>query len=92
MHIGPYERGNRFNHEPYRTRKLLLHKKQIRYLVEEVEKKHLALIPLTVYFTKQWVKIELGLCKGRKKYDKRQKIAKEESKRQISKIMKYSHR
>lgn len=92
MHIGPYERGNRFNHEPYRTRKLLLHKKQIRYLTEEVEKKHLALVPLTVYFTKQWVKIELGLCKGRKKYDKRQKIAKEESKRQISKILKYSHR
>ena len=88
LHISPFEKGNRFNHEPYRIRKLLLHKKEIARLGSEVERKHLTLIPLAVYFKDQWVKLELGLCKGRKKYDKRQKIASAESKRHLAKIMK----
>ncbi len=92
MHISPFEQGNRFNHEPYRTRKLLLHKKEIARLRIEVERKHLTLIPLSVYFKRQWVKMELGLCKGRKKYDKRQKIAAEESKKRLANVMKYAQR
>lgn len=88
MHISPFEQGNRFNHDPYRTRKLLLHRKQIVRLGNEINRKKLTIIPLTVYMKKQWVKIELGLCRGRKKYDKRQKIAADESKKRIAKIMK----
>jgi len=90
MHISPFEQGNRFNHEPYRMRKLLLHKKEILRLAGEIERKHLTLIPLSVYFKKQWVKIEIGLCRGRKKYDKRQKIAANESKKRLANVMKYS--
>ena len=73
MHISPFEKGSIFNHDPYRTRKLLLHRKEILRLGSEIERKHLTLIPLSVYFKKQWVKLEIGLCRGRKKYDKRQK-------------------
>ena len=90
LHISPFEQGNQFNHDPYRQRKLLLHKKQINHLAGEVERKQLTIIPLTVYFKKQWVKIELGLCRGRKKYDKRQKIAAGESKKRLANIMKSS--
>ena len=90
MHISPFEQGNRFNHDPYRIRKLLLHKKEILRLAGEIERKHLTLIPLSVYFKKQWVKIEIGLCRGRKKYDKRQKIAANESKKRLANVMKYS--
>jgi len=92
MHISPFEKGNIHNHDPYRTRKLLLHRKEILHLGNEIEKKHLTLIPLSVYFKKQWVKLELGLCRGRKKYDKRQKIAADESKKRLAKVMKYSRR
>ncbi len=88
MHISPFEQGNRFNHDPYRTRKILLHKKEIFRLSREIERKRLTLIPLSVYFKKQWVKLELGLCRGRKKYDKRQKIAAGESKKRLANIMK----
>jgi SsrA-binding protein len=88
MHISPFEQGNRFNHDPYRIRKLLLHKKEITRLSIEVERKHLTLIPLSLYFSRQWVKIELGLCKGRKKYDKRDKIAANESKKRLANVMK----
>ncbi|MBD3241210.1 MAG: SsrA-binding protein SmpB [Chitinivibrionales bacterium] len=87
LHISPYELGNRFNHEPYRKRRLLLHQREIRYLCSQVEQKRLALIPLQVYFKKQWVKVELGLARGRKQYDKRQKIAAQESKRRLSRVM-----
>lgn len=88
MHISPYEQGNRYNHDPYRKRKLLMHKKEIIYLSVEIEKRHLTVVPLSIYIKKQWIKIEIGLCKGLKKYDKRDKIAKEDSKRQIARIMK----
>ena len=88
MHISPFEQGNRYNHEPYRNRKILLKKREIERLCFEVEKKHLSLIPLSLYFKRQWVKVELGLCKGRKNYDKRQKKSEDENKRRLAKVMK----
>jgi SsrA-binding protein len=88
LHISPFEFANRNTPEPYRKRRLLLHKKQIIRLNQEVDRKQLALIPLSVYFNKQRVKVELGLCKGRKKFDKREKIADQESKRRLAHIMK----
>lgn len=87
LHIRPYEQGNRFNHEPYRRRRLLLHQREIRHLSREVEQKRLAIIPLQVYFKKQWVKVELGLGRGRKHYDKRQKISDQENKRRMARLM-----
>ena len=88
LHISGYERGGAYTPEPMRRRKLLLHKKQVVYLSAEVERKHLALVPLAVYFKEQWVKVELGLCRGRKKYDKRQKIAEQEAKKKIAQLVK----
>lgn len=90
MHISPFEQGSHYNHDPYRVRKVLLHKKEIRRLRGEIERKHLTLIPLSVYFKKQWVKMELALCRGRKKYDKRQKIAEKDSRKRLKQVMKYS--
>lgn len=86
LHISAYERGGFYLPDPYRKRKLLLQKKQIIRLCNEVERKHLTLIPLAIYFKKQWVKVEIGLCRGRKSFDKRHKIAEEESKRRISQL------
>ena len=86
LHISTYERGGLYTPDPYRKRKLLLKKRQIIEFCNEVERKHLTLIPLSLYFKEQWVKVELGLCRGRKKFDKRQKIADEESKRRISQL------
>jgi len=88
MHIAPYGFGGAFSPESYRKRKLLLHKNQILRFSDEMAKKHLTLIPLMVYFDKQWIKVELGLGKGMKKYDKRDKIAKEESKLHLAHVMK----
>jgi SsrA-binding protein len=90
MHISPFEQANRFNHDPYRKRKLLLHKKEIFRLGQDSEKKHLSIIPLSVYFKKQYVKVEIGLGRGRKKYDKRDKISKEENRKNIRNIMRAS--
>lgn len=87
LHISSYERSGLYTPDPARRRKLLLHKRQIEYLCTEVDRKQLTLIPLSIYFKKQWVKIELGLCRGMKKYDKRQKIAKEESKRHLAQVV-----
>lgn len=92
MHISPFEQASFYSHDPYRTRKLLLHKKEIVRLCSQVERKHLTLIPLAVYFKRQWVKIELGLCRGHKKYDKRQKIAAEENKKRLAAVMKNARR
>ncbi len=72
MHISPYEKGNIFNREPYRERKLLMHKKEIMKLFGMVGKQGYSLIPLSLYFSGKWVKCELGLCKGKKLYDKRE--------------------
>jgi SsrA-binding protein len=89
MHISPYQQGNVafVEQDPYRKRKLMLHKRQVIRLCSIVEKKQMTLIPLAIYFQKQWVKVELGLCRGRKKYDKRQKIAAKEAKRHIKQVI-----
>lgn len=87
LHISSYERSGLYTPDPARRRKLLLHKRQIEYLCTEVDRKQLTLIPLSIYFKNQWVKVELGLCRGMKKYDKRQKIAKEESKRHLAQVV-----
>jgi SsrA-binding protein len=89
LHISAYAKLGFYHPDPYRKRKLLLKKKQIIHLCEEVDRKQLTLIPLGMYFQKQWVKVELGLCKGLKKYDKRQKIAEEDSKRRLSQLKKW---
>ena len=76
MHISPYSHGNRFNHEPTRTRKLMLHKDEIRRLVGKTREQGLTLIPLRVYFNEQgWAKVELALARGKKKWDKREAMA-----------------
>jgi SsrA-binding protein len=87
IHINAYERSGMYTPDPYRKRKLLLKKKQMIHLCSEVDRKQLTLIPLSVYFKKQWVKVELGLCRGRKKYDKREKIAAEDSKRRLAQLV-----
>lgn len=83
MHISPYEEGNRFNHEPLRPRKLLLHKIEINKLVGRVQQQGLTLIPLKIYLKHGLAKIELGVCRGKKNYDKRQDIAERDAKREI---------
>lgn len=88
MHISPYEQGNIFNKDPLRDRKLLLHKSEIRRLIGYVQQKGLALIPLKMYFSRNKVKVELGIARGKKIYDKRQDIAERDAKREIDKRMK----
>jgi len=83
MHISPYEQGNRFNHEPKRPRKLLMHKGEIMRLLGKTREKGLALVPLKVYFKNGKAKVELALVKGKKLYDKREDIAKREARREI---------
>ena len=92
MHISPYEKGNIFNKDPFRVRKLLLHKKEINKLAGKIKQEGLTLIPLSLYFKKQYVKVELGLCKGKKLYDKRDAIAKRDAKRDIDRAMKERNR
>lgn len=92
MHISPYDFGNRFNPDPKRPRKLLLHKKEIRKLKSEIKEQGLTLIPLKIYFTRGLAKLELGLAKGKKLYDKRQDMAKKEAQRSIDRAMKNYHR
>lgn len=88
MHISPYEFGNRFNPDPKRPRKLLLHKREILKLHSEIKEKGLTLIPLKIYFTRGMAKVELGLAKGKKLYDKRDDMAKKEADRKIDRAMK----
>jgi SsrA-binding protein len=90
MHISPYEQGNINNHDPLRTRKLLLQKKEIRKLLTKVEEKGLTLVPLAVYFKGPHAKIELAVAQGKKSYDKREAIKQREAKREISKHLKRS--
>ena len=82
MHVSPYEKGNIFNKDPLRERKLLLHSSEITSLMSEVNRKGYTLIPLRVYFKGSLVKVEVGLCRGKKLYDKRQDIAKKDQKRE----------
>ena len=88
MHISPYEKGNIFNKDPLRTRKLLLHKYEINKLIGQQKMKGYTLIPLKVYFKDSLVKIEVGLCRGKKLYDKREDIAKKDAKREAERDFK----
>lgn len=82
MHISPYEKGNIFNRDPLRTRKLLLHRGEINKIEGKLKEKGLTLVPLKVYFKNSLVKVELGLARGKKLYDKRQDIAKKDQRRE----------
>ena len=88
MHVSPYEKGNIFNRDPIRVRKLLIHKKEINRLLGKVKQDGLTLIPLSIYFKGSIAKIQLGLCKGKKLYDKREDAAKKDAKRQIERAVK----
>lgn len=88
MHISPYEKGNIFNKDPLRPKKLLLHKQQIRKLIGNSSEKGYTLVPLQVYFKDGRAKIEIGLAKGKKLYDKRQDIAKKDQRREAEKELK----
>lgn len=83
MHISPYDQGNRFNHEPLRTRKLLMHRYEINKLVGKTREKGYTLVPLKLYFTRGRAKVELGLASGKQLYDKRQDIAERDAKREM---------
>lgn len=88
VHISPYEQGNIFNHDPLRTRKLLLHKKQIQRLLVETKNTGMTIVPLKVYIKNGFAKVLIGLAKGKKEYDKRESIKRKEQERQISRVLK----
>lgn len=88
MHISPYEKGNLFNRDPLRPKKLLMHKEEIRKLVGKIAEKGFTLVPLQVYFKDGRAKVELGLARGKKLYDKRQDIAKKDQRREAEKEFK----
>ena len=92
MHISPYEFGNIFNKNPLRDKKLLVHKKEINKLIGLVKQKGYSLVPIKIYFKGNFIKLELGIGKGKKLYDKRQDIAKKDAKRQIAINLKNSIR
>ena len=92
MHIAPYEQGNIFNKDPLRPRRLLMHKREIRKLHDLQKQDGYALIPLSLYFKDSRVKVELGLCKGKKNYDKRDAIAKRDAKREMDRAMREKNR
>ena len=85
MHISPYDKGNRFNHDEYRTRKLLLHKGEILKIRDKIEIKGYTLVPIKLYFSKNKAKILLGIGKGKKVYDKRESIKEKDINREIKK-------
>ncbi|ABX43225.1 SsrA-binding protein SmpB [Lachnoclostridium phytofermentans] len=88
MHISPYEKGNIFNKDPLRVKKLLLHKFQINKIVGQIQQKGYTLVPLTIYLKDSLVKMEIGVARGKKLYDKRQDIAKKDQKREAEKDFK----
>ena len=88
MHISPYEKGNIFNRDPVRVRRLLMHKREINRLNSQVMQQGVALIPLSLYFKDSKVKVEIGVCKGKKLYDKREASAKKDAQRDMDRIMK----
>ena len=87
-HISPYEKGNIFNRDPLRSRKLLLHRREINRLIGLTQQEGYTLIPLKVYLKGSYVKVLLGLCRGKKNYDKREAIAERDAKRQIDRALK----
>lgn len=91
MHIAPYEQGNRYNHEPLRTRKLLLHKKEIKKLQKEIKENGLTIVPTKLYFNTSKLKAEIALARGKKLYDKRQDLKEKDSKRDIEKALKNAY-
>ena len=92
MHISPYEKGNIFNKDPVRSRRLLMDKREIRKLAALVQQDGYALVPLSVYFKDARVKVEVGLCKGKKNYDKRAAASARDAKREIDRTLKERNR
>lgn len=92
MYIGEYKEGNQFNHEPRRTRKLLLHKSEIIKLKKGIQEDGRTLVPLKLYFSKNHAKILLALCKGKKNFDKRETIKERDLKKEAEKLHKYNYR
>jgi len=92
MHVSPYEKGNLFNKDPLRVKKLLLHRYEINKLIGKVKEKGYTLVPLQVYFKNGKVKVEIGLARGKKLYDKRESIAKKEQMREAQKEFKMDNR
>ncbi|EBH4330172.1 SsrA-binding protein SmpB [Listeria monocytogenes] len=88
MHISSYEQGNRYNHDPLRTRKLLLHKKQISRLIGETKESGYSIVPLKMYIKDGYAKVLIGVARGKKKYDKRQDLKQKEAKRDIERAFK----
>lgn len=88
VHISPYEQGNIFNHDPLRTRKLLMHKKQIDKLYGEMKQQGMSIVPLKVYLKDGYAKVLIGLAKGKKQYDKRESLKRKDQERQIVRAMK----
>ncbi|WP_316032057.1 SsrA-binding protein SmpB [Listeria monocytogenes] len=88
MHISPYEQGNRYNHDPLRTRKLLLHKKQISRLIGETKESGYSIVPLKMYIKDGYAKVLIGVARGKKKYDKRQDLKQKEAQRDIERAFK----
>lgn len=89
MHVSPYEQGNIFNKDPMRVKKLLLHKQQIRKLAQETAEQGITIVPLQVYIKNGLVKVEIGLARGKKNYDKRESIARKDQKRDLDKQYKH---
>ena len=92
LHISPYDHGNIFNHDPLRSRRLLLHRAEINKLIGKVKEKGYALVPLKMYFKRGLVKLELALAVGKKNYDKRQDLAKKDAKREMERALKERNR
>lgn len=92
MHIAVYEQGTYMNHEPLRERRLLLHRREIDRLVGRIQTKGLTLVPLKLYFKENRVKVELGLCRGKKLYDKRETIKQRETQRELARVVKQGNR
>ena len=92
MHISPYEKGNIFNKAPRRNRRLLMHKREIMRLFGKIKQDGYSLIPLSIYFKGPYVKLEIGLARGKKLYDKRDSAAKKDAKREIDRAMKSRNR
>ena len=92
MHISPYEQGNIFNRDPMRVRKLLMHKREINRLYGTVKQAGYSIIPISLYFKDSRVKVQIGLCKGKKLYDKREDMARKTAKRDVERAMKEQFR
>lgn len=92
LHISPYEKGNIFNKDPVRKRRILLHKREIMHLMGVIKQQGLTLVPLEVYFKGPFVKLEIGVCKGKKIYDKREDMAKRDAVREIDRAIKQNNK